>query len=155
MTVRPLTDAHRDWARALITDTWGLPVVSPGGVYDDPAAMDGFVAEQNGRPVGLVLHRVHEGRCEVVALVVEEQGKGHGRALMEAVRDEARTAGCERVWLITTDDNSAALAFYESLGMTETRRHLDFVDTVRQSKPHAASNYRDAVELEWPCIIDP
>ncbi|HEV3354305.1 MAG TPA: GNAT family N-acetyltransferase [Acidimicrobiales bacterium] len=148
MTVRPLSDADREWARPWIVETWGLPVVSPSGVYDDPVALDGFVAEEGGRPVGLLLHRIDEGRCEVVALVVRERRKGHGRALMEAARAEARNGGCERVWLITTDDNPGALDFYRSLGMTEVHRHLDFVETVRRSKP-GSTGYRDAVELEW------
>src|SRR5438309_2289874 len=134
MAVRPLTDADRDWARAWITEEWGLPVVSPGGVYDDPAAMDGFVAEEDGRPVGLLFHRIDGGRCEVVALVVREQRRGHGRALMEAARAAAAETDCDRVWLITTDENPEALGFYQSLGMTETQRHLNFLDTVRQSK---------------------
>ena len=148
MTVKPLTDADREWARSWILETWGLPVVSPSGVYDDPVAMDGFVAEEEGRPVGLLLHRFEAGRCEVVALVVREQRNGHGRALMEAVRAEAASTGCDRVWLITTDDNTGALAFYESLGMTEVQRHVNFVDTVQRLKPDS-TGYRDAIELEW------
>jgi ribosomal protein S18 acetylase RimI-like enzyme len=154
VSVRPLTEADRPWARRLIAETWGVPVVSPSGVYDDPAAFEGFVADDGGHPVGLLLHRIDDGRCEVVALVVQEQRKGHGRALMEAARDVSRDAGCDRLWLITTDENPRALAFYQSLGMTETQRHVNFVDTVRKSKPsstgyRAASNYRDAIELEW------
>jgi ribosomal protein S18 acetylase RimI-like enzyme len=148
VAVRPLTDADRGWARSLVADTWGVPVVSPGGVYDDPAGFDGFVAEDDGHPVGLLLHRIDDGRCEVVALVVREEGKGHGRALMEAAREVSRDEGCERLWLITTEDNPRALAFYESLGMIEVQRHVNFADIVRKSKPGSA-NYRDAIELEW------
>jgi ribosomal protein S18 acetylase RimI-like enzyme len=148
LTVRPLTDADREWARVWIAEEWGLPVVSPSGVYDDPVAMDGFVAEDGGVPVGLLLDRIGEGRCEVVALVVREQRKGHGRALMEAARAAARDGGCDRVWLITTDENPETLAFYQSLGMTESQRHVNFVDTVRRSKPDS-TGYRDAIELEW------
>ena len=148
MAVRPLTDDDRDWARAWVTEEWGLPVVSPSGVYDDPSALDGFVIEDGGRPVGLLLDKIADGRCEVVALVVREQRKGYGRALMEAARMAAQDAGCDRVWLITTDENPGALAFYQSLGMTEAHRHLNFVDTVRRSKPDS-TGYRDAIELEW------
>jgi GNAT superfamily N-acetyltransferase len=148
VTVRPLTDADRDWARAWVTEEWGLPVVSPSGVYDDPAGLEGFVAEHGGRPAGLLLHRIADGRCEVVALVVRERRRGHGRALMEAARAAAQDSGCPRVWLITTDENPEALAFYRSLGMAESQRHLNFVDTVRRSKPES-TGYRDAIELEW------
>ena len=89
-----------------------------------------------------------------IVVVVREQRRGHGRALMEAARAAAQSSGCDRVWLITTDENPDALAFYTSLGMTETQRHLNFADTVRRSKPdstrhRAASDYRDAIELEW------
>jgi ribosomal protein S18 acetylase RimI-like enzyme len=118
-------------------------------VYDDPAALDGLVAENDaGRRVGLLTHKIADGRCEIVALVVLEEGRGHGRALMEAARAEARDGGCERVWLITTDENPRALAFYQALGMREAKRHVDFVDIVRRAKP-GSSGYRDAIELEW------
>jgi GNAT superfamily N-acetyltransferase len=148
VAVRPLTEADRAWARVWIADEWGLPVVSPSGIYDDPAGLEGFVAEDDGRPAGLLLHRIDEGRGEVVALVVRVRRKGYGRALMEAARDAAQESGCDRVWLITTDDNPDALAFYNSLGMVESQRHLNFVDTVRQAKP-GSTGYRDAIELEW------
>ena len=46
------------------------------------------------------------------------------------------------------EEADRAWAFYKSLGMTEARRHLDFVDIVRRSKPDSAG-YRDAIELEW------
>ena len=150
MTVRPLTEADRVWARVWIADEWGLPVVSPSGVYDDPAGLEGFVAEDDdeGEPAGLLLHRIEGGRCEIVAIVVRQQRKGHGRALMSKAREVAQDSGCARVWLITTDENPGALAFYKSLGMAETQRHLNFVDTVREAKP-GSSGYRDAIELEW------
>lgn len=122
--------------------------MSTSGIYDDPVGFEGFVAEDDGGPAGLLLHRIDEGRCEVVALIVRQKRKGHGRALMEAARAAAEDSGCDRVWLITTDDNPDALAFYNSLGMVESQRHLNFVDTVRQSKPDS-SGYRDAIELEW------
>src|SRR5205814_3021670 len=94
LSVRRLDDDDRDWARRLIAETWGVPVVSPGGVYDDPAALDGLVAEDDaGRRVGLLTHRIAEGRCEIVALVVLEEGRGHGRAWLEAARAGARGGG--------------------------------------------------------------
>ena len=63
-----------------------------------------------------------------------QEGRGVGRALLDAVRDAALEAGCTRFWLITTNDNLRALELYQRWGMeivafhrhavTEARRHL-------------------------------
>ena len=63
-----------------------------------------------------------------------QEGRGVGRALLDAVRDAALRAGCTRFWLITTNDNLRALELYQRWGMeivafhrhavTEVRRHL-------------------------------
>ena len=42
-----------------------------------------------------------------------ERGLGAGGALLEAAADEARRRGCGRLWLITTNDNTPALRFYQ------------------------------------------
>jgi ribosomal protein S18 acetylase RimI-like enzyme len=44
------------------------------------------------------------------------QGRGIGTALVGALADAARTAGCYGMWALTDDDNSAALATYSSTG---------------------------------------
>jgi len=150
MAVRELSDADRAWARLLIDEVWGLPVVSVSGVHDDPGALPGFVAEgDDGEPVGLLTYRVDEVGCEVVVLLVTEEGRGHGRALMEAVREVVQGLGARRLWLSTTDDNIGAQRFYARLGMREVARHRDFVEVVRRSKL-ASTGYRDAIEFEWP-----
>jgi len=68
--------------------------------------------------------------------------------LLEAVREDAAEQGCERLWLMTTDYNPDALAFYEHLGWIEVARHPDFDEVVRRSKPEVANRFA-AVELEW------
>ncbi len=36
---------------------------------------------------------------------------------MECCFAEARATGCRRVWLVTTNNNIAAIAFYQRVGM--------------------------------------
>ena len=43
-------------------------------------------------------------------------GQGIGSALLEALETIAVHAGCRRVWLITTNDNTDALRFYQRRG---------------------------------------
>jgi GNAT superfamily N-acetyltransferase len=51
-------------------------------------------------------------------LAVDEpyQRRGTGRALVEALADVARDAGCYGMWVITDDINRAARAVYEGTG---------------------------------------
>jgi RimJ/RimL family protein N-acetyltransferase len=44
-------------------------------------------------------------------------------------------AGVGRVWLITTNDNTAALRFYQRLGFDLVALHRDAVDAARSIKP--------------------
>ena len=58
--------------------------------------------------------------CWLEDLYVSEasRGSGLGRALMEAAFEVARARGCRRMELDVNEENSAALAFYRSLGFT-------------------------------------
>lgn len=51
-------------------------------------------------------------------LAVDEpwQRQGVGRSLVEALGDVARARGCYGMWVLTDDDNAAALATYTSAG---------------------------------------
>jgi ribosomal protein S18 acetylase RimI-like enzyme len=148
--IRPLVDDDRTWLRAEIEREWHLPVVSPAAVYDAPELLAGFVAEIGETRAGAVTYAVDDGAFEVVTLQALRRRAGVGRALMEAVRARAVDDGATRVWLITTDDNPGALAFYAAIGMTRARDLPRFSDHVASIKPlgPGAPGY-DAVELEW------
>jgi ribosomal protein S18 acetylase RimI-like enzyme len=51
-------------------------------------------------------------------LAVDErsQRQGAGKALVAALRDLAHERGCYGMWVLTDDDNEAALATYTSAG---------------------------------------
>ena len=148
VTVRPVVDEDRPWVRHLVASAWGLPVVTPTRPFDEPEQLDGLVADVDGERAGAATWLADGDEWEVVTVNAAVEGAGVGRALLEAVRSQAEAAGARRVWLVTTDDNPGALAFYERLGMRRGRVHTGFVDTVRVHKPRSAG-YRDAIELEW------
>jgi ribosomal protein S18 acetylase RimI-like enzyme len=58
--------------------------------------------------------------CWLEDLYVDDgaRGTGLGRALVEAAFERARERGCRRIELDVNEQNTAAIAFYESLGFT-------------------------------------
>lgn len=146
--LRAATTADRAWLRSRIERAWGLPVVSVDAVYDAPETLDALVAAQGGARLGAVTWSVSEGAVEVVTLEAVHPRLGIGRALMHAVLERAVDAGGTRLWLITTDDNPTASAFYAAIGMDAVRRHPQFSDRVRVHKPDLDGDF-DAVEYEW------
>jgi GNAT superfamily N-acetyltransferase len=131
--IRPLDAADRDWLTALIDDEWGLPVVSISGSYD-PSTLPGFVALLDGDRVGAVTYACGAAGCEVITINAVIPGRGVGSALLAAARQVADGAG-QRLWLITTNENLRAIAFYQRRGMDLVALHRNFVDVVRRHKP--------------------
>ena len=132
--VRPLTESDRAWAVQVEADSWSQPVVARLGELVDPTQLPGFIAVLDGERAGLASYAVRGAECELVTIRSLHEGRGVGRALLDAVRDAAVEAGCTRLWLITTNDNVRALELYQRWGMeivafhrhavTEGRRHL-------------------------------
>lgn len=53
------------------------------------------------------------------------RGQGIGRALLETVMEEARTAGADHIDLGTSEDDTAARGLYESAGFTNRENGPD------------------------------
>jgi ribosomal protein S18 acetylase RimI-like enzyme len=133
--VRPVHDQDRGWIRELITERWADQIVVGHGVVSRPADLDGFVAMQGGEVVGLATYRIDHDACEIVTIDALIEGRGVGSSLVEAVHERAHRAGCWRLWLVTTNDNDRALAFYEKLGFRVVAVRQGAVDEARRMKP--------------------
>jgi GNAT superfamily N-acetyltransferase len=152
--VRALASGERAWARSVLTQSWGRAVVRRGEVVD-PTPLPGFVAELDGQFAGLLTYDVRGDECEVVTINAFVEGHGVGRALLDAVRDEARRQGCGRLWLVTTNDNLRALRIYQRWGLRLSALRPGAVDESRRRfKPEIAEigedgiPIRDELELE-------
>ncbi|HEY6693043.1 MAG TPA: GNAT family N-acetyltransferase [Solirubrobacteraceae bacterium] len=110
--VRPLDAA----GGALVVEHWSDVVVRRGESIP-VAGLPGFVAWLGDQRASLLTYAVRGSECEVVTLHSPLPGHGAGRAVMDAARGAAEAAGCRRLWLVTTNDNVRALAFYQRWGL--------------------------------------
>jgi ribosomal protein S18 acetylase RimI-like enzyme len=133
---------------------WGAETVVAHGEVLRPADLPGFAAEAAGEPVGLLTYLVRGDECEIVTLNAWRAGLGIGAALIEAVREAAVRAGCRRLWLVTTNDNTSGLRFYQKCGFILCALRPNAVAASRLLKPEipptgeAGIPIRDEIELE-------
>jgi GNAT superfamily N-acetyltransferase len=91
--------------------------------FDGYEPMHAMVAEQSGVLVGLVHYLFHRSTtmagptCYLQDLFTAEaeRGNGIGRALIEAVYEQARTARAERVYWLTHETNATAMRLYDTV----------------------------------------
>ncbi len=151
---RPVEPADRDWIVQVLTEAWTSTRIGSRGRMHDAAALPGLVADLHGRRAGLLTYRIEGDECEIVSLNSVIEGCGAGSALIDAVREVARSAGCRRLWLITSNDNMPALKFYQKREFCLVAVHRGAIDEIRRRKPKIPLTglygipLRDEIELE-------
>lgn len=155
--MRPIEPADRDDLADHLRADWGSTQVATRGRLVDVAALPGFVAEEFGEWLGYATYELRDGELEVSMLASAGARRGAGSALLAACVRAATDAGATRVWLITTNDNTAALRFYQRRGFVIAALRPGAVDEARRTlKPEIAPTglddipIRDEIELELP-----
>lgn len=154
INIRPVETSDRDWIEKLLTEQTGsiINIVHEEVFY--PADLPGFVALMADEPCGLTTYSISGKNCEIVTLHAHMSGLGIGTKLINAVQQKAQESGCKRLFLITTNDNVDALAFYQKRGFCLAALRVGAVDLSRKIKPEIplkAENgilIRDELELE-------
>jgi hypothetical protein len=91
--------------------------------------------------------------CEIAFVAAVERHQGIGSSLLGALRREV--ADCERMWLVTTNDNLEALRFSQRRGFVLSAFRAGAIDDARRElKPTISrvgnfdTRSRDELELE-------
>ena len=158
MFVRSLTDADQSWKLATLQRGWGTTTVARLAELVDAAPLSGFVALDGDERVGLLTYLERSDGIEVATIQALEQGRGVGRALMDAVYEHAVQREAPRLWLVTTNDNLRAFAFYQQWGMDLIRVIRNGVDASRRVKPSIPTIGSAGIpvrhELEFELVVN-
>lgn len=149
-----IEDKDRTWVADLLKEWWAGPLIVTRGRQHYADKYPGFIAEVEGKRSGLVTYNVSGKDCEIVTMNSLVEKIGIGSALIDAVKDAAKKAGCQRLWLITTNDNTHALRFYQKYGFELVAVHRNAIAESRRLKPGIPLTgndgilLRDEIELE-------
>lgn len=126
----------RQRVNAFIRAHWLSTDMVLRGEMVDMTKVDGIIALDDAQNmVGLLTYRISGTVCEITSLDSIHEGRGIGTALVERLIGIAREKGCERVVLITTNDNINALRFYQKRGFDLIRLDHNAMERARLLKP--------------------
>jgi GNAT superfamily N-acetyltransferase len=156
ITLRRLNKADLPRLRQVWKENWGDEFMIEHGVIYHPDALEGFIALDGHEWIGEITYNFTKdgAACEIVTLDSEREGQGLGTKLIKAVIEEAHKRNCNRVFLITTNDNLNALGFYQKRGFEMVKIYRGAVTESRKIKPNIPLigmnkiPLRDEIELE-------
>jgi GNAT superfamily N-acetyltransferase len=98
--------------------------------FDPSEPVFAFVAEREGRIVGLAHYLFHRSTIHLhptcylqdLFTLPSERGRGVGRALIEAVCEQAKDSGALRLYWHTQESNAAGRILYDKVA-----KHLGFI----------------------------
>jgi N-acetylglutamate synthase-like GNAT family acetyltransferase len=152
--IRPINKEDYSWVVSLLTEYWGSARIVTRGKVFQADKLPGFIATQNDKPVGLITYRIDSDECEIGSMNSLIEGTGIGSTLVQAVKEAAQKARCRRLWLITTNDNTEALHFWQKRGFSFVAVYPNTIKESRKLKPEIpligndGIPIRDEIELE-------
>ena len=160
-TIRPLEREDREWVAHFMDAHWGTTQIVSRGQAHYGHLLPGYVAEREGKDeketIGLLTYRLEDDACEITTLNSLDEEKGVGTALVERLIADVKAIGkMKRIWLITTNDNLAALKFWQKREFVLVTIHRDSIKESRRLKPQIpiigqdGIPIRDEIELEYP-----
>ena len=154
--IRDLTPDDKHWVQRVLVQYWGSVTQITRGTKYQADELPGLVAQRDGSEVGLLTYNIENDECEIITHNSMAGHGGIGSCLLDEVRNKAREAGCKRLWLITTNDNTPALRFYQRREFNMVAFHHDAVTHARTLKPEIPNvgfdgiPIRHEIELEYP-----
>ena len=135
MYIKTISSENRKEINDFIMSHWFSTVMVVSGELVDMTILNGFVMYEGEKIIGLITYRIKASKCEIMSLDSLMENQGIGTTLVKKVIEIAMYNKCNKIKLITTNDNINALRFYQKLGFDMTKIYHNALDISRKLKP--------------------
>jgi len=132
--IREVDDVIREKIQPILNETWGTPYLAINGKLWDSRTMPGYAAVSGDEVLGYLLYEFHSGLCEIMILESVVQNIGIATALIQQVKQIAKSNGMDKIIVQTSNDNTHAFRFYQRRGFTIREIRLGAMDAARRLK---------------------
>jgi ribosomal protein S18 acetylase RimI-like enzyme len=116
-----------------ITEHWGSSMIVSKGKIFNSAELKGFICKENNNIVGLITYRIENNECEIVSLNSTVENRGLGTSLINKMINHSRKNNYQRIWVMTTNDNTKAIRFYQKRGFEWVGYYKDSIQKSKKS----------------------
>lgn len=131
----PIRTQNRQKVNTFITEHWFSTKMIIRGEIVDMTKVNGIVAMDADKIIGLLTYVINNGTCEITSLDSLQEGTGIGTTLVNKAISMAKEKSCSRIIVVTTNDNINAIRFYQKRGFDMARLYHDALDASRKLKP--------------------
>jgi GNAT superfamily N-acetyltransferase len=157
MYLHELNEKYRNAVNQKLMEEWHCPPSVSKGKIIDTTILPGLLIIEDDKIKGIITYHFENNECEIVTLNSFEENKGIGTILVNGVLDIARNANCKRLWLITTNDDTNAIRFYQKKGFDLKAIYINSMEISRKLKPSIPLIGMDNIpimhELEFEIIL--
>lgn len=154
LNIIEINQTNRNEVNNFLIEHWfSTDIVSRGKIIDG-TKLDGFIAYDNNIIIGLITYKINNDECEILSLDSLKENNGIGTQLIKKVINIAKIKNCNRLFLITTNDNIRAISFYQKRGFHFSNIYINSIERSRVLKPEIPKignnniPIRDELELE-------
>ncbi len=145
--IQEISPDSREQVSRFLQEHWFSTDMVVTGRIMDMRVLPGFIAWEKGEIVGLITYAIEEETCEIFSLDSLIENRGLGTTLVQHVAAVARGAKCKKVKVVTTNDNTHALHFYQKRGFDLVRIHRNELERSRILKPSIPLLGNDGIPL--------
>lgn len=149
---------YRQQINEYINAAWGGYEMVSLGVKYDITTLPGIAVLEDDQLLGALLYRIEGKECEIAALFSLVEKKGVGTLLVNAIVQKAKNEKFRRLWLITTNDNTKAIRFYQMHDFLLKAVHINSFANTRLLKPNEPEQGIDGIpilhEFEFEMILE-
>ncbi|WP_104134386.1 GNAT family N-acetyltransferase [Cryobacterium sp. Y62] len=150
-----LLEAIENEADTLFATVFSIVGWRPAPSYTKPSQQNDFILVASDGPKSDAVGFAHvlavpgSGHLEQLSVRQPAANRGHGRALVGAVKSESRLRGCKRVTLRTFADVPWNAPFYLSCGFIERDPDSDFLRNLLVAEQQRGLGYGRRVQMNF------
>jgi ribosomal protein S18 acetylase RimI-like enzyme len=146
--------SDRNQVSKILKEHWSSTRMVSRGILLQIDQHPGFLAEKEGKIIGLINYKIGAGECEITHLLSLEERQGIGSALIQRVENIARDKECKKVVISTTNNNEHALEFYKKHGYFVADVNENIMDEYRKIKPEIPETDENNVMIRDEYILE-